>query len=303
MSKQISKTKTLKKRAWKSETMEEKQVKTANNRGSIIAKLGIGCVVCLLLGFGILLYAQEKTKSEFIATQPEMKEMKETDAAKMQAMAKPTEQAQPQRNRAWGQQNRGQNRGGRVDFGENAAFYKTIIDHNLFRSLGWTPPKNEPAYSLIGTAVDENGVISQATLLEKRSNRYHFVTIGTKLGDITVTDIEAKRVILDKAGENITLKTGELQLLTAKRERAGDRGGERGEGGSERAGNNNERNRGNQTAERREQAEQRERANAEQNRRREMMERMRNASPEERRRMIERFRGDRGGRRGRGRDR
>ena len=287
--------------------MEEKQVKTANNRGSIIAKLGIGCVVCLLLGFGILLYAQEKTKPAFISTKPEidtaeMKETKETNAAKMQAMAKATEQTQPQPNRAWGQQNRGQNRGGRVDFGENAAFYKTIIDHNLFRPLGWTPPNNEPAYSLVGTAVDENGVISQATLLEKRSNRYHFVTIGTTLGDITVTDIQAKRVILDKAGENITLKTGEFQSLTAKRERGGERGGERGEGDSERAGNNNERNRDNQAAERREQAEQRERANAEQNRRREMMERMRNASPEERRRMIERFRGDRG-RRGRGRDR
>ena len=283
--------------------MEEKQVKTANNRGSIIAKLGIGCVVCLLLGFGILLYAQEKTKSEFIATKPEIKETNAANA-KIQAMAKAREQAQPQRNRTWGRQNRGQNRGGSVDFGENAAFYKTIIDHNLFRPLGWTPPNNEPAYSLLGTkAVDANGAISQATLLEKRSNRHHFVTIGTKLGDITVKDIQAEQVTLDKAGETITLKIGELQLLTAKRGRGGDRGGDRGEGGSERANNNNERNRGNQAdAARREQAEQRERADAAQRRRREMMERMRNASPEERRRMIERFRGSRGGRRGRGRD-
>ena len=279
-------------------------MKIANNWGSIIAKLGIGCVVCLLLGFGILLYAQEKTKSEFIATKPETKEIKETDVAKMQAMAKAKEQPEPQRNnRSWGRQDRGE----RVDFGENAAFYKTIIDHNLFRPLGWTPPNNEPSYSLIGTkAVDANGAISQATLLERRSNRYHFVTIGTKLGDMTVTDIQAKQVTLDKAGETIKLKTSGFQPLTARRERGGDRGGDRGDGGSERASNNNERNRGNQAdAERREQAEQRERANAEQRRRREMMERMRNASPEERRRMIERFRGfrgDRGGRRGRGRD-
>ena len=272
-------------------------MKTANNRGSIIAKLGISCVVCLLLGFGILLYAQEKTKSEIIATKPEIKETNAANA-KMQAMAKAREQAQPQRNRTWGRQNRG----GSVDFGENAAFYKTIIDHNLFRPLGWTPPNNEPAYSLLGTkAVDANGAISQATLLEKRSNRHHFVTIGTKLGDITVTDIQAERVTLDKAGETITLKIGELQLLTSKRGRSGDRGGDRGEGGS----NNNERNRDNQAdAKKREQEEQRERANTEQNRRREMMERFRNASGEERRRMIERFRGGRGdrGRRGRGRD-
>ena len=279
-------------------------MKTANNRGSIIAKLGIGCVVCLLLGFAILLYAQEKTKSAFIGTEPEMdtsktKEIKETNVAEMQAMAEVREQAAAQRNRTRGRQNRG----GSVDFGENEAFYKTIVDHNLFRPLGWTPPNNEPSYSLVGTAVDPNGVISQATLLEKRSNRYHFVTIGTKVGDMTVKDIQARQVTLDKAGETVTLKTGELQLLTAKRG-SGDRSGDRGEGGSERADNNNERNRGNQAdAERREQAEQQERANAERNRRREMMERMRNASPEERRRMIERFRGDRGGRRGRGRDR
>ena len=155
-------------------------MKSANHRGSIITKLGIGCVVCLLLGFGILLSAQEQTKSEFIGTKPEM------DAAKMEEMAKAREQAQsqqqPQRNRAWGRQNRGTS----VDFGENAAFYKTIIDHNLFRPLGWTPPNTEPSYRLIGTkAVDSNGSISQATLLERRSNRYHFVTIGTELGDMT----------------------------------------------------------------------------------------------------------------------
>ena len=270
-------------------------MKSANKQRSLIAKLGIGCVVCLLLGFGILLYAQEKTKSEFIGTKPEMKEIKETNVAKTQAMAKAREQAQPQRNRSWGRQNRG----GSVDFGENAAFYKTIIDNNLFRPLGWTPPNNEPSYSLVSTAVDSNGAISQATLLEKRSNRYHFVTIGTKVGDMTVKDIQDSRVTLDKAGETITLKTSEWQPLTAKRDRGGDRGGDRGEGNSERAGNNEGQNRGDQAAaERRRQMEQKERAGAAQRMRQEMMEKMRNASGEERRRMIERFRRDRG-RRGR----
>ncbi len=295
---------TFKKRAWKWTTPEEKQVKIANNRKSVIAKIGVGCLVCLLLGFGVLLYAQEKTKLEFIGTKPEMnaakmKEMKEANAAKMQAMAKAKEQPQSQRNnRSWGRQNRGG-----VDFGENAAFYKTIIDHNLFRPLGWTPPNNEPSYSLIGTkAVDTNGAISQATLLEKRSNRYHFVTIGTKLGDMTVKDIQAKQVTLDKAGETIKLKTGGFQPLTAKRERGDDRSGDRGEGDSERADNNNrEQNRGNQAdAERRRQMEQKERA-AQQKMRQQMMEKMKHASAEERREMIEKFRRERG-RRGRGRD-
>ena len=263
-------------------------MKIANDRGSVITKLGIGCVVCLLLGFGILLYAQEKTKLEFIGTKPEMdavklKQKKETNTAKMRAVAKAKEQAQPQRNRAWDRQNRG----GRADFRENAAFYKTIVDHNLFRPLGWTPPNNEPAYSLVGTAVDPNGVISQATLLEKRSNRYHFVTVGTKLGDMIVKDIQAKKVTLDKTGETVTLKTGELQLLTVKRAR-GDRGGDRGEGGSERANNDNAgRNRANQAAEKRRQMEQKERAAAHRAElRREIMEKMRHASSDRERKEI-----------------
>ncbi len=276
-------------------------MKITNKWGSIITKIGISCLVCLLLGFGVLLYAQEKTKSAFIATKPEMdtpkmKEIKEkeTNAAKMQAMAKGKKQAQPQRNWDRGRQNRG----GSVDFGENAAFYKTIIDHNLFRPLGWTPPNNEPAYSLVGTAVDPNGAISQATLLEKRSNRYHFVTIGTKLGDITVKDIQAKRVILDKAGENITLKTGGLQLLTAKGGRGDNRGGDRGEGGSERAGNNNDRQKANQAAaEKRRQMEQKNRAAAQREAlKREIMEKMRHASSEgERREIMEYYKKEFGG--------
>ena len=268
-----------------------------------ITKFGIGCVVCLFLSMGILLYAQEKTKSEFIGTKPEvnaakMKEMKEANAAKMQAMAKAKEQPEPQRNnRSWGRQNRGE----RVDFGENAAFYKTIIDHNLFRPLGWTPPNNEPSYSLIGTkAVDTNGAISQATLLEKRSNRYHFVTIGTKLGDMTVKDIQAKQVTLDKAGETIKLKTGGFQPLTAGRERGGDRGGDRGEGGSESANNNDEQNRAKQMAEAKfRQMEQKKREEM----RRDAMEKLRNASsPEERREIMEWMRKEFGGRGRRGRD-
>ena len=274
-------------------------MKITNKWGSIITKIGISCLVCLLLGFGVLLYAQEKTKSAFIATKPEMdtaemKKMKEAYTAKRQAMAKAKEQAQPQRNRSRGQQNRG----GSVDFGENAAFYKTIIDHNLFRPLGWTPPNNEPAYSLVGTAVDPNGAISQATLLEKRSNRYHFVTIGTKLDDITVKDIEAKRVILDKAGENITLKTGGLQLLTAKGGRGGDRGGDHGEGGSEKASNNNRQNRGNQAAaEKHRQMEQKKRAAAQREAlKREIMEKMRHASSDgERKEIMEYYKKEFGG--------
>ena len=266
------------------------KLKIANNRKSIIMGLGIGCVVCLLLGFGILLYAQDKTKVEFIGTKPEM------DSAKTQAIMKMKEQPPAQSNRFRERQSRG-----RIDFGENAAFYKEIIDNNLFRPLGWTPPNNESAYSLIGTAVGADGGLSQATLLEKRSNRYHFVTIGTKLGDMTVKDIQAKQVTLDKAGKPIALKAGELQFLTTSRDRDGSRGEARGEGGSEKESNNNAgQNRGKQTDDaKQKQMEQQKQAA-------QMMEKMKGASEEERREIMQQMRKgrtERGGRRGRNRDR
>jgi hypothetical protein len=281
------------------------KLKIANNRKSIIMGLGIGCVVCLLLGFGILLHAQDKTKAEFIAAKPGMNaanmkkmntaEMKEMNTAKVQAMAEEKEQAAARGNRSWGRQNRE-----RVDFGENAAFYKVIIDNNLFRPLGWTPPNNEPAYSLIGTAIGADGAISQATLLEKRSNRYHFVTIGTKLGDMTVKDIQAKQVTLDKAGKPVTLKAGPLQFLTTSQGREGSRDGERSEDGSEKEGNNAGQNRAN-NAKKSGQTDQQKQA-AQQKWRREMMEKMKEASEEERREMMQEFRRRQGGNR-RGRDR
>lgn len=274
-------------------------LKTVNSQGSFIAKLGIGSVVCLLLSFGILLHAQEKTKAEFIGTKPEMDtaKMKEMNAAKMKTMAEAKEQAAARGNRFRGRQNRE-----KIDFGENEKFYKVIIDNNLFRPLGWTPPNNEPAYSLVGTAVDANGAISQATLLEKRSNRYHFVTIGTKLGDATVKDIQAKQVTLDKAGEPITLKAGALQFLTTSRGREGGKEGERREDQSEKAENN--KNSANADAEKRRQAAQQKQAGEWRAMNKEMMEKLKDASEEERKEIIQemRRRRERGGRRGRGRD-
>ncbi|MYC75677.1 hypothetical protein F4X10_07940 [Candidatus Poribacteria bacterium] len=278
------------------------KLRIANNRRSVIAKLGIGCVVCLFLGFGILLYAQDKTKVEFIATKPEISSVKkpEMDSAKTEAMMKMKEQATAQANRSRGRQNRGE-----IDFGENAAFYKVIIDNNLFRPLGWTPPNNEPAYSLIGTAVGAEGAVSQATLLERRSNRYHFVTIGTKLGDMTVKDIQAKRVILDNAGKPITLKAGELQFLTTSRGPEGNRDGQSSEGQSEKEGNNSAKNQAaaKMDAEKRRQMEMGEIATAWGMKPGELAEKLKAASPEERREIMQKIRAERAeraGRRGRG---
>ena len=41
------------------------KLRIADGKRKIIAILGIGCVVCLILGFGIVLHAQEENKSGF----------------------------------------------------------------------------------------------------------------------------------------------------------------------------------------------------------------------------------------------
>ncbi len=272
------------------------KLKVTGGQRSVIAKLGIGCIVCLLLGFGVLLHAQDKAKTEFIVTKPEMisVEKSDVDSAKMQEMIKAKEQAGVQRNRFQQRQNRAT-----VDFGGNAAFYKVIIDNDLFRPLGWTPPNNEPAYSLVGTVVHPDGMIAQATLLEKRSNRYHFVTIGEKLGDITVKDIQAKQVVLEKDGEPITLKTEAIQFLTTKRGN-----GKAGEGGgSEKAGDDAARNQANARREQMEAEERRQMEMKEQIKvlginQKELAEKLKNASPEERQEIMREIRRRAGARRG-----
>ncbi|MDE0011007.1 MAG: hypothetical protein OXU36_07665 [Candidatus Poribacteria bacterium] len=258
------------------------ELRVTGNQRNILAKLGIGCVVCLLLGFGILLHAQEKTKVDFIGTKSEM------NSAKMQDMAKMKEQAETQR-RFRQRQNRVA-----IDFGENAAFYKVIIDNNLFRPLGWTPPNNEPAYSLVGTAVDADGVIAQATLLEKRLNRYHFVTIGEKLGDITVKDIQAKQVVLEKDGKPITLKTETLQFLTTNRG-SGSKGGEGSQSASEKDGNDAAKNQANarqrqMEAEKRRQMEMKKQIEMLGISQKELAEKLRDSSPAERQEIMREIR-------------
>ena len=268
-------------------------LRITGNQRNIIMKLGIGCVVCLLLGFGVLLHAQEKMKADFIGTKSEM------DSSKTQETAKMKEQVEVQRNRFRQRQNRAA-----VDFGENAAFYKVIIDNNLFRPLGWTPPNNEPAYSLVGTAVDADGVIAQATLLERRSNRYHFVTIGEKLGGVTVKDIQAKQVVLEKDGKPITLKTETLQFLTTNRG-SGSKGRE---GASEKEGDTpkDQANAKQQQmeAEKRRQMEMKEQIEMLGINQKELAEKLRDSSPEERQEIMREIRrraagNRRGGNRGR----
>lgn len=93
------------------------------------------------------------------------------------------------------------------------AFYQFIIDNDLFRPFGWQPPKQQPIYTLIGTAVTQNVEDSEAFILERSSNRMHIVKVGEVFGEALVKVIESKRVILNEGGKEIVLYCGRLQFI------------------------------------------------------------------------------------------
>ncbi|MDE0009932.1 MAG: hypothetical protein OXU36_02230 [Candidatus Poribacteria bacterium] len=98
-----------------------------------------------------------------------------------------------------------------------SVFYRTIIENNIFRPLGWTPPNPTPVYRLLGTIISTDGTNGQAILQEIASERLHFLRVGDSVGDTTVTEILSKQVTLDNAGQTVTLKIGRLQFLSSTR--------------------------------------------------------------------------------------
>ena len=86
-------------------------------------------------------------------------------------------------------------------------FYRTIIDNNLFRPLGWTPPRPIEPYRLLGTILPtDEKTQPQAIIQAAAGNKTHIVTIGDKLDvDTKVIDIQAKQIRLETAGQQKTL--------------------------------------------------------------------------------------------------
>lgn len=56
-----------------------------------------------------------------------------------------------------------------------SAFYRTIVENNIFRPLGWTPPNPTPVYRLLGTVISTDGTSGQAILQEIVSSRLYFL--------------------------------------------------------------------------------------------------------------------------------
>ena len=90
---------------------------------------------------------------------------------------------------------------------QDTEFYRTIVDNNLFRPLGWTQEPPVDPYLLIGTLIptDENAA-PQAILQNTATGTTHTLTEGATLDTATtLLDIQPKQVTLEKEGERITL--------------------------------------------------------------------------------------------------
>lgn len=245
----------------------------------ILILLGIGCIVGLLLIFGVRLQAQNSAKKVSIST----------NDSEIKVAAKP--QMGQFRNRQQNSNWRGQRQSERTNTEDGSTFYNAIVDNNIFRPLGWRPPKKEPEYILIGTSVAENGGRSELFIEERRSGKFYIATVGGKIGDTVVKEIEEKKVTLDKNGETITLRTGSMQLLNS----SGSSGNNNNRSSND--GDNRNSSKSDNNAENRKKQEEEERMKQQMERMREMRRRFESGSREDRIRMIREY----SGRRGRGR--
>ena len=93
-------------------------------------------------------------------------------------------------------------------FDAEVSFKRTIIDNNLFRPLGWTPPRPTEPYRLIGTILprSETHTPPKAILQTTAGHQTYIVTLGSNIDANTqVVDIQSKQVTLSTQGRQRTL--------------------------------------------------------------------------------------------------
>ena len=99
---------------------------------------------------------------------------------------------------------------------QDTDFYRTIIDNNLFRPLGWMPPRPVSPYRLLGTLVSgaTDGVwVSKAIITVRGEVRV--VEIGDSLDSETkILGIDRHSVLLETSGKEqiLTLPAGDVLL-------------------------------------------------------------------------------------------
>ena len=91
---------------------------------------------------------------------------------------------------------------------QDSQFYRTLIDNNLFRPLGWKPPRPREPYRLIGTIIPTDPKLPPQAIIQVIARKITpTVTLGDKLDkDTTVTGIQPKQVTLETQGQPRNLK-------------------------------------------------------------------------------------------------
>lgn len=98
-------------------------------------------------------------------------------------------------------------------------YYRTIIDNNLFRPLGWSPPRPPEPYRLIGTVLPRSANTPPTAILQTTArNTTLIVSTGETLNASTeVVSIEPKQVTLETDGQRRTLRLSVTHYLTPSR--------------------------------------------------------------------------------------
>ncbi len=92
---------------------------------------------------------------------------------------------------------------------EQTEFYRTIVENNIFLPLGATASEKPARYRLIATTTPANGDSGSTALIQSNegdTEKRIIVTIGDKLGDTTVVDIQSKHVTIETEGKQTTLE-------------------------------------------------------------------------------------------------
>jgi hypothetical protein len=87
-------------------------------------------------------------------------------------------------------------------------FYRTIIDNNLFRPLGWTPPRPQDHYRLLGTILPKDDRTPPTAIIETTiGHTTYIVSINDNLdADTKVISIKNKSVTISINGHHRTLR-------------------------------------------------------------------------------------------------
>ena len=101
-----------------------------------------------------------------------------------------------------------------VDF-DSESYYRPILEYNLFRPLGWTPPIPVEPYRLVGTVLPRGTERPPQAIIEGTGGgNPQIVSVGDSLdGETTVVGIESDSVVLESGGESRTLTLGGLVYL------------------------------------------------------------------------------------------